>query len=320
MADLRKRGIVTKLRALKGGRVVGGIPFTRGPLAHLLRNRFYIGEVAFKGEILKGEQQPIVSRNLFDAVQAKLSEQATNHEASRISSEALLTGLIYDDRGNRMTPAHARKGGIKYRYYISGVLLHGAAEKAGSVRRVPAIEIEQIVVGSVRKHLDLTASLDECAIIQDHVSRVEVQSNRLAIKLTGISVTGEPNDIILYIPWQKLPPRRRREILLPVSVPADQVRPTRSETRATLVAAIARGRRWLNELVTDPDATAETIADREGCSTRKVNMTISLAFLSSDLVKASIEGLIPHGIGVTRLCDLPPEWSRQRQMLGLPNS
>src|SRR5580692_10987314 len=69
MADLRKRDIVTKVRTLKTGEPVGGIPLTRGPLAHLLRNRFYIGEVAFKGEILKGEQSPIIDRDLFDAVQ-----------------------------------------------------------------------------------------------------------------------------------------------------------------------------------------------------------------------------------------------------------
>src|SRR5437588_610689 len=56
MADLRERGIVTKLRLLKTGRTIGGLPFTRGPLAHFLRNRFYIGEVAFKGEVLPGEQ------------------------------------------------------------------------------------------------------------------------------------------------------------------------------------------------------------------------------------------------------------------------
>src|SRR5690242_5241784 len=51
MAELRKRGIVTKVRTLKSGEKVGGISFTRGPLAHLLRNRFYVGEVAFKGEV-----------------------------------------------------------------------------------------------------------------------------------------------------------------------------------------------------------------------------------------------------------------------------
>ena len=64
MADLRKRGIVTKVRTLRSGKKVGGIPFTRGPLAYLLRNRFYIGEVTFKGEVLKGEQTPIVEERL----------------------------------------------------------------------------------------------------------------------------------------------------------------------------------------------------------------------------------------------------------------
>jgi site-specific DNA recombinase len=65
MADLRQRGIVTKVRILKTGETVGGIPFTRGSLAHLLRNCFYIGEVTFKGEVLKGEQPAIVDKALF---------------------------------------------------------------------------------------------------------------------------------------------------------------------------------------------------------------------------------------------------------------
>ena len=58
-------------------------------------------------------------------------------------------------------------------------------------------------------------------------------------------------------------------------------------------------------------------AAREGCSARQVNMTISLAFLAPDLVKAAIEGRLPHGHGVTRMRDLPAEWPRQRRMLGL---
>src|SRR5690349_11552274 len=79
MADLRQRLVMTKVRKLKTGQTVGGIPFTRGPLGHLLRNRFYVGEVSFKGEILKGEQPAIVDRELFDTVQARLNEQLKNH-------------------------------------------------------------------------------------------------------------------------------------------------------------------------------------------------------------------------------------------------
>ena len=150
MADLRKRGIVSKTRTLKTGQAVGGIPFTRGPLAHLLRNRFYIGQVVFKGQTLAGEQPPIVDRKLFDAVQAKLDEQLNNHKVLRTKSEALLLGRIFDDRGNRMTPSHARKRGIKYRYYLSSTLLQGQAERSGAVRRIPAKEIETLVAKAVR--------------------------------------------------------------------------------------------------------------------------------------------------------------------------
>ena len=57
-ADLRTREIVTKVQRLKTGNTAGGIPFTRGPLSYLLRNRFYIGEVVYKGEILPGSKNP----------------------------------------------------------------------------------------------------------------------------------------------------------------------------------------------------------------------------------------------------------------------
>ena len=87
ITDLRRQGIVTKARTLKSGATVGGIPFTRGGLAHLLRNRFYLGEVLFKGEVLAGEQRAIVERDLFDAVQAKLTEQLNNHKATRVSPQ-----------------------------------------------------------------------------------------------------------------------------------------------------------------------------------------------------------------------------------------
>ena len=104
---------------------------------------------------------------------------------------------------------------------------------------------------------------------------------------------------------------------MPEARPPQDARPIRFENRAILVASIARGRRWLDELIADPTANTESIAGREGCPVRKVNMTISLAFLAPELVKAAIEGRLPHGHGVTRMHDLPAEWPRQRLMLGL---
>jgi len=319
MAELRKHCIVSKTRTLKSGTTVGGIPFTRGPLAHLLRNRFYLGEVTFKGEVLQGEQEAILDRDLFEAVQAKLDEQGNNHKRTRTRSEALLTGRIFDDGGNRMSPTHARKAGVKYRYYLSSALLHGIAERAGSVARVPAAEVEAVVVKSVRGHVRSREPIDDQILIETHVVRVEVHTDHLIIKL--VQAESEDDDTrletVLSVPWHKTASTRRREIMIPEGTSPQHVRRIRSENRATLVASIARSRRWLNELITDPAASAESIAKREQCSVRNVNRTLSLAFLAPDLVTAAIDGRLPHGMGVTRVADLPAEWSRQRRILGL---
>jgi len=321
MTDLRRKGIGTKVRKLKTGKTVGGIPFTRGPLAHLLRNRFYIGEVLFKGEILKGEQPAIVDRQLFEAVQAKLSEQANDQRARKAATDALLTGRIFDDRGNRMSPSHTRKAGCRYRYYLSSALFQGRSNEAGSVRRVPALEMETIVLEALRKHLKTSGQFDDRNLVSQHVERIEVQSERIELRLVSGGGDGAQDGSqgrTLHLPWRKEPMKRGREILVPSNTEARNVRAIRAETRATLVTSIARGRRWLDELIADASASTQAIAQREGCSVRKVNMTISLAFLAPNLVKAAIEGRLPRGIGVTRLTDLPVEWSRQSEMLGLP--
>jgi site-specific DNA recombinase len=111
--------------------------------------------------------------------------------------------------------------------------------------------------------------------------------------------------------------KRRQEIIVPASASPHDRRPIRAETRVTLVVAIARGRRWLDEFVAGTVTSVEQIAVREKCSIRQVNMTISLAFLAPKLVQAAVEGRLPRGIGVTRLRDAPAEWSRQYAMLGL---
>lgn len=225
-------------------------------------------------------------------------------------------------RGNRMTPSHARKGGTKYRYYLSSALLQGLAQRAGSMRRVPAAEIEALVTKSVRAHVDPTASIDDRSLINNHVARVEVQPDRLLIELANPQANNARrarSRKVLTLPWRKTPSKTRRELLLPNTVHPQHARPIRSETRATLIASIARGRRWLDELITQPAANAESVAKREKCSLRQVNMTISLAFLAPDLIRAAIDGRLPRGIGVTRLRDAPAQWSRQHAMLGLPH-
>jgi site-specific DNA recombinase len=193
----------------------------------------------------------------------KLNEQVNNHKITRIKSEALLVGRIFDDRGNRMTPSHARKGSIKYRYYLSSALIQGMAERAGSIRRVPAAEIETLVARSVREHLKPSEPIDDRSLVNARLARVEVQPQQLVIQLVPAKSNRRRSeeDETLHVPWHKTPSTRRREILLPSDTSLEHARPIRSETRATLVTSIARGRRWLDELTADATATADRISE-----------------------------------------------------------
>src|SRR5437762_7644454 len=329
--DLRDKGIRTKIRLRVTGATHGGISFERGSLFYLLRNRFYIGEVKYKGEILRGEQPAIMERELFDAVQQRLTDQWSHRNHAKTKSDHLLTGLLYDDAGHRMIPTHATKAGIRYRYYASLPHLKGESKtiSVGSVSRIPATDIEDIIVKSLNEHLVAqhdqpsfisTYAEDRGVIIKDQVVRIDVHKDRLIVRFKSAGTEEESRSAdgqLLSIPWQKPPSRKSRQILIPLGVPRNEARPIRIERRARLVNAIARGRRWLDEIVSGSVTNIEQIATRQKCSVRQVNMTISLAFLAPDLVKAAVEGRLPRGIGVERLCDAPAEWSRQFETLGL---
>src|SRR5665647_2137760 len=327
--DLRDKDIRTKIRLRATGATHGGILFERGSLFYLLRNRFYIGEVKYKGEILPGAQPAIMDRELFDAVQQKLTDQWSHRNQAKTKSEHLLTGLLYDDAGHRMIPTHATKAGIRYRYYVSLPHLKGESKTAsvGSVSRIPATDIEDIIVKSVNEHLvpqhdqptsSSAHAYDHGVVIAEQVVRIDAHKDRLIIQFKSAGTEEESTDgQLLSISWQKPPSRKSRQILIPLGVPRNEVRPIRIERRARLVNAIARGRRWLDETVSGSAANIEQIATRQKCSVRQVNMTISLAFLAPDLVKAAVEGRLPRGIGVERLRDAPAEWSQQFEGLGL---
>src|SRR3977135_2933771 len=191
--DLRGRNIRSKARLLATGATRGGVPFGRGSLFYLLRNRFYVGEVKYKDEILPGEQPAIMDRALFDAVQQKLSDQWTTRSTTRNASDHLLAGLLFDDVGHRMVPTHATKTGVRYRYYVSLPHLHGESKTAtvGSVSRVPATDIEDTILHFLNKRLIVhkhkanpsITRVDDRKVVLEQVVRIDVHEDRLAVRM-----------------------------------------------------------------------------------------------------------------------------------------
>jgi site-specific DNA recombinase len=324
LRDLKERNIQTKSRLLSTGVTRGGIPFGRGALYYVLSNHFYIGEVKYKNEILPGEQPPIMDRTLFEAVRKKSLAQWSHRTTVRNKADHLLTGLLFDDAGHRMIPTHATKAGVRYRYYASTPVLHGEARtaSAGSVSRIPAADVEDTVVKSLKKYTATTnaENLGDRETISELVTGIVVHRDRLIITLKSENADEEsdsPDTRSLTIPWQKPPSRRSRQILLPHNASRSDVRPEQFERRARLVSIIARGRQWLDDVVSGRVTTVAELCVREKCSVRQVNMTISLAFLAPKLVKAAVEGRLPRGVGIERLRDPPTEWSGQFEALGL---
>jgi site-specific DNA recombinase len=130
-----------------------GRPIDKGQIYKLFRNRVYRGEAVHKGTSYPGEHKAIIDEALWDKVYAILAiSPRTRAKNSRRSTPALLKGLVFGPDGRAMSPAHTRKSGRLYRYYVSQtVIQHGAG--ASSIARVPAGEIEAAVIGQVRHML-----------------------------------------------------------------------------------------------------------------------------------------------------------------------
>jgi DNA invertase Pin-like site-specific DNA recombinase len=142
------------VRVVGTGKAMGGGVISRGHIYWILSNPIYVGRLRHKGQIHDGLHAAIVDQETWDRVQHQLAAQTQPRADPRPNAESFLAGKLYDDRGNRMGPSHAAKGGQRWRYYVSRALLKGREAEAGSVRRVPAAQIERQVAAT--KFLALT--------------------------------------------------------------------------------------------------------------------------------------------------------------------
>jgi site-specific DNA recombinase len=188
---LRDRGIRSKLRQMADGSLRGSQLLGRGALYLMLRNRLYHGEVAHKGAVYPGEHQAIVDQPLWDAVQQRLTEQQAK-VADRPDAKApsLLTGLLYDEAGERMTPSHAVKAGKRYRYYVSASLITGSRSQTPHGMRVPSAEVESGIIERMRQFLtDRTALFEALRPSEPDLSSLQHLIRRAGEIAAALSTT-----------------------------------------------------------------------------------------------------------------------------------
>jgi site-specific DNA recombinase len=143
--EVDRQGYRTKIRQSTHARMRGGRPLSRGHLYTLLNNPIYVGKTRHKGKVFDGQHEPIVSDEVWDRVQEKLASQRSQRKSrSNAASPSLLKGLLYDEKGERLSPSHSSKNGKRYRYYISHQLLQKKDNSQDSWR-LPAHELEKLV-------------------------------------------------------------------------------------------------------------------------------------------------------------------------------
>src|SRR5271167_1887419 len=304
---LDEEGLQIPIRIDGAGRSTGGGLFSRGHIYKLLSNPIYIGRIAHKGQVHEGQHPPIVDQDLWDRVQQSLGDHlaASATRRTRQSSEALLAGKLFDDRGNRMSPTWARKGSKRWRYYVSQAALQGDKSRAASILRVPAADVEELVAEAVGNlSPDHAASQTD---IRNLIDRVVIGRATIRIQLPEVA-EGTDSARILTLPWTRPSPYRKREILQGADDGKTYARRMSANARALLIEALRDAHRWLDELLSDPRLTFESLASREARTVRSIRMTVSLAFLAPEIVNAAVEGRLPRGFGLKRLVDLPIAW------------
>jgi site-specific DNA recombinase len=331
--DLDREGIRSKPRRLSNGRTIGGDRFGVGALAHLLKNRFYIGEVVYRGAVHRGEHEPILDSALFEAVQAKLAAQAVARRCRLRGSPALLIGRIFDAAGNRMSPSHTNKVGARYRYYVSQAVLQNRPQAAGLVGRVPAAEIEALVVTALRNHLNASGAGEPSPdndrdLLERDLERVTLTPNRLELRLrqsveaapahnpanNGSSAPPIANVTTITVPWTSPVPAAVKGI---VHVPAHNT-PITPSRRDALLMAIAKARNWVDELAHGRLGSFAVLAKREGKLERHIRLLAALAFVSPRIVSALLEGCAPVDLTLTKFVRaLPWSWADQERRFGL---
>ena len=154
-AALADDGVVSKRHVTSSGRTLGGAPFGRGALFHLLRNRIYLGQIVHKDLVHQGEHSPIIDAKLFERVQQHLAANRVSRcaTADRRTERAILSGRLFDELGEPMSPTHSRgRSGKLYRYYVSTSLQRGGKKRSG-IQRVAAPAIEQLVTSALERLL-----------------------------------------------------------------------------------------------------------------------------------------------------------------------
>jgi DNA invertase Pin-like site-specific DNA recombinase len=311
--ELTDQSIVSKRRVTASGKTIGGLPFSRGALFHLLRNAVYLGRIPHKKVLHEGGHAAILDEGLFNDVQQQLDRQARRHRTrgEQTAARAPLTGKLFDAAGEAMTPAFSRgRNGRLYRYYVSASLQQGGRSRDDGIRRLPAPTFEKLVSQLIERWLPtapeplgvpLAIQLGRRSIVMDLPGHLTCE---IAPRLRGDErIVHSARESCRIEVTVLLPLRGGKRLIVTGSRTANPDR--------TLIAALRKAHRMVLVKRGRPllESAPQSRYERE---------VLRLAFLAPDLQRDILAGHQPSMLTLEalRYIEIPLCWAEQRRALG----
>lgn len=352
-------GLRTKHRIGPQGRATGGGPFSLGHLYRLLANPLYLGLVRHRGEVYEGQHTAIIDRPTWDAVQDRLAGR--RHEGERQAQghgENLLTGIVFDETDDRLSPTHATKVGRRYRYYISHRLMTNIRQETDGLR-LPAPQLEAAALGAVadllKDRVKLMGELGLGSMAPGNIEAILSRGEKLADGISTKSMEHRRDLLLAIVERIDLAPGQLRirftrsaiasrlavnndgkfdgsfEVVIPFALRRRGVEgklivhgdgELQSGPDRNLIEIVARGHDWFDQLARGITHSVNEIARRERVDAGDVSRLLSLAFIAPDVAVAIVDGRQPPELTANRLkqvLPLPMAWAEQRSLLGFPS-
>jgi hypothetical protein len=347
--ELDQRGLKTPVRTASTGRRSGGVPFSIGHLHYILSNPVYAGKTRHKDKVYDGQHEAIIDEETWTRVQLLLEGKAWNGSIRkrRAKHPSPLAGKLFDETGDRLTPSHANKRGVRYRYYVSNRLLTMPKRLATDGWRLSAPELEKTISDAVADHLrtatvaglvehpsaaefaELTERLEllitktageaDLLHLLQFVGKADIRVGQIAIRLSSAALASAlhikeeciSTDALHFVIAFRI---RKKG----VEAKFDTGKET-SNVDMVLLRNVAKAHRWL-EMLKQGQSFAE-IAEQEKLSARRVQQLIDHAFLAPDITRSVIAGKQPHGLTTEYLqrSEIPENWAEQHQLFAALN-
>lgn len=325
-----------------------GKNFSKGILYKILSNRVYVGEVGHHDKWYKGLHESIIDVELFDVVQNALKENRKSAKSIKhCKSGSLLSGKIFDDKNNYMSPSHSNKKGKRYRYYVSQAVIQHDREKIGEITKIPAGEIECFITKTIKELIEDQVTLQDLfkdleinvqkSIITESTN-IDFNSDSVRSIISKVKVFKSKIEISYF-------PKQLKELLL-ANYKKREVREIVDKSAITitkdmkiavvdngsriivgagmpnkpndiLVKALLKGYKW-NKLLTERKSNISEICINEKVNSRYVKELMELSYLSPKIQESIIKGTQPQDLTLTKLKSITTtDWKEQERILNI---